>query len=447
MKITFYGACREVTGSNFLIESNGKKILLECGIFQGFRLAEERNYNPFAYNPAHVDMVIIGHAHLDHTGRLPKLIRDGFAGRIYATAPTKELTSLVLEDNLKLMREEARRDKHPTLYDENDIKKTLELFETISYSQTVEISPSIRLTFKNAGHILGSAITTIEAEGKKIAYTSDIGSGNLQLMEAPEVIDQADYVVSESTYGGRTHEDINRRSEKLANIINRTIAQNGILLIPTFAIERTQELLHDIEHFCTLGNCQKPTFFLDSPLAAKVTRVFGKYPEFLAKKILKAHRGNDYLGLEKVHFTTTVSESQAIANWPNPKVIIAGSGMMNGGRILFHAQKYLADSKNTLLLVSYQPRGSLGRRLIEGERNVRIMGKAINVQADIESIRSYSAHADMPHLVDWLSKVKTCRKIFIVHGESDQALNLKKTIDEKLKIETIIPQQGEGYEL
>jgi len=293
MRISFYGAAREVTGSNILVEATGKQILLDCGIFQGNKFAEERNFAPFAYHPKEIDFVIVGHAHLDHTGRLPKLVKDGFKGRIYATAPTKELTRLVLEDSAKLAREEARRNNHPPLFSENDIDNLMELFESISYDESIEISPQVKLTFKNAGHILGSAITILDSGGKRLVYTSDLGNKPSELLEPPELILNASYVICESTYGGRTHEDPSRREQKLAEIINTTVFQNGVLLIPTFAIERTQELLHDIEHFCTINKCEKPTFYLDSPLAQKVTEVFEKYPEYLSGKIRRVHKDED----------------------------------------------------------------------------------------------------------------------------------------------------------
>jgi len=447
MRISFYGACREVTGSNFLLEVAGKKILLDCGIFQGSKFAEERNFELFAYNPREIDFVILGHAHLDHSGRLPKLVKDGFCGRIYATAPTKELTKLVLEDSEKLAQEEAKREHHKPFFSQEDIDRVMELFEAIPYDETIQISEQIKLTLKNAGHILGSALTLIESENKKIVYTSDLGNVPSELLDSPSLITDATYVICEATYGGRIHEDPVRREQKLAEIINLTVAQNGVLMIPTFAIERTQELLHDIEHFCAVGNCEKPTFYLDSPLATKVTKVFEKYPEYLSKTLNKFHENEDFFGLERLIISQTVAQSKAIDEALNPKVIIAGSGMLNGGRIIFHAQKYLGDAKNTLLIVGYQPIGGLGRRLIEGAREVKILGKNISVKAKIESIRSYSAHADLPQLLNWLGNIKGCKNIFLVHGEADQMLILSKTINKNLKIETVIPQYGERYEL
>lgn len=448
MRISFHGACREVTGSNILLEAAGKKILLDCGFFQGAKLAEERNYAPFPYDPKSIDFVIICHAHLDHTGRLPKLVKDGFSGRIYSTAPTKELTRLVLEDSEKLMQEESERDNHPPLYSQKEIEETMQLFETTGYDQTLEIAGTVKLTFRNAGHILGSATVTIDTEGKRLVYTSDLGNTPSELLSPPEIVGQADYVICETTYGGRVHEDITKRHQKLNEIIQKTVAEGGVLMIPTFAIERTQELLHDIEHFCQSNNCAIPTFYLDSPLAQKVTRVFVKYPEYLNKKMEVAHKnGDDIFALNRLKITTTVQESKEINNAPNPKIIIAGSGMLNGGRILFHLQRYIEDSTNTLLFVGYQAVGTLGRRILNGERQIKIFGTKYNVGANIYTIGSYSAHADSVQLAGWLENISGIKKIFLTHGEANQALAFARTISSKLNIETVIPQQGEVYDL
>lgn len=447
MRITFLGAAGEVTGSSILLEVKNKKILLDCGFFQGYKLAEERNYAPFLFDSKSIDFVVICHAHLDHVGRLPKLVREGFGGRIFSTAPTAELTKLVLEDSAKLMMEEAKRENHEPLFKLEHIEGVMQLFETTPYGKELEIFDEIRLTLVNAGHILGSAVAVLSVEGKRLVYTSDLGNSPSELLPGPDEVGNADFVIIETTYGGRIHEDMALRHTKLNQIINTTIARNGVLMIPTFAIERTQELLHDIEHFCAVGNCAIPTFFLDSPLAEKVTKVFEKYPEFLNKKVKTAHKGKSIFGLERVKMTQTVDESKAIDNAPNPKIIIAGSGMINGGRILFHLQKYISDPKNTLLIVGYQAKGTLGRRLLEGEKEIRIFGKKYAVLANILAIGSYSAHADGPGLLSWISKIKGARKLFLVHGETDQSLAFGKMAKEKLAVQSIIPVQGEEFEL
>lgn len=445
MRVTFLGAAGEVTGSNILVEAGGRKILLDCGLFQGSNLADYKNFKPFAFKPMEIDLVVVCHAHLDHTGRLPKLVNEGFGGRIVATAPTKDITALVLEDNAKLMLEEAKRNHHQPLYYKKDIGPVLAMFESFEYSQKVEVFSGVNLTLHNAGHILGSSTVTVEAEGKTLAYTSDLGNRDCELLSDPEVINSADYVICEATYGGRVHEDPTKREAKLSVIINRTIAQNGVLMIPSFAIERAQELLHDIEHFCKSGNCLIPTFYLDSPMADKVTQIFEKYPQFLSPDL--SREDPDVFGLNRVRIAKTSDDSKEIDSSPNPKIIIAGSGMMNGGRILFHLQKYIEDEKNSILIIGYQGEGTLGRRIFDGEGEIKIFGKKYKVGAGVFAIGSYSAHADSIQLIDWLSKIKNVKKLFLVHAESHQAESFKKLVEERLNVLTYIPAMGEAHEL
>lgn len=424
-----------------------KKILLDCGLFQGFRLAEERNYAPFAYDPKSIDLVIIGHAHLDHVGRLPKLVKDGFKGLIYCTKPTKDLLELVLIDSEKLMSEEARKDNHNPLYSEADVSSTMRLFKTISYDEQVELFPGVFVTLKNAGHILGSALTILEAEKTKLVYTSDIGNIPSTLLAPPAGIESADYLITESTYGGRVHEDVNKRLEKLSNILSTTVVTNGVLMIPSFSIERTQELLHDIEHFCTIEGCENPTFYLDSPLASKVTSVFVKYPKFLSKKLKSIHEKGDFFGLERLNITESVEESKAINTAANPKVIIAGSGMMNGGRIIHHLKQHIENKNNTLLIVGYQANGTLGRKIFDGEKEIKLFGKRFKVNAQVKAIGSYSAHADSIQLVRWISKIKNLKKAFLIHGESEQMVSLSKKLKSELQLDSVMAQQNESYDL
>lgn len=447
MRLSFHGACSEVTGSNILVEAGGKKILLDCGLFQGPRLHEEKNFEDFGYKPSDINALVLCHAHLDHIGRTPRLVKEGFRGRIYSTGPTKELAKLVLEDNEKLMREEVEKHGGEILYDLVDLENALALFETLPYGEKIEIIPGISLTLLNAGHILGSCVCIIEAEGIKLAYTSDLGNNPSLLLDAPTPVTSADILICESTYGGRVHEDINIRTQKLSWVLNNTIKDSGVLLIPSFAIERTQELLHDIDHFCSVEGCDMPMFYLDSPLAQRVTSVYGKYPEFLSKNIRSDHLDNDFFGLERVQITQTVDESKAINDAPNPKVIIAGAGMMNGGRILHHARRYLPDVKNTLLIIGYQARGSLGRKILEGAQEVKIHGERIQVNAKVKAIGSYSAHADSPQLESYIGAINGLRRVFFVHGEQDESQAIADKISKEKGLATLIPKLGEVYNL
>lgn len=444
MRVGFFGASREVTGSNILIEVGSKKILLDCGFFQGSKLNEERNFGVFPYDPRLIDIVVICHAHLDHVGRLPKLFKDGFRGVIYSTAPTKELANLVLLDNEKLMREEMRKNGEKPLYSVKEVEGVMGLFGVVSYGHKMEIAPGISIILETAGHILGSAIAIVEAEGKRLVYTSDLGNNPSELLDPPALILRADFLICESTYGGRIHEDIAKRHEKLNAIIDKTILENGVLMIPSFAIERTQELLHDIEHFCQSQNCALPSFYLDSPLAEKVTAVFEKYAEFLSKKV-KWHK--DIFGLDRIIMSKTVEDSKKIDRAPNPKIIIAGSGMLNGGRILYHLQEYIEDPKNSILIIGYQAAGTLGRRLLDGDSGIKIFGKKYMVRANVFAIGSYSAHADKTQILSWIGNIRDIRKVFLVHGESEQSLILSSAIKQKFGYEVFVPQLGEVYEI
>lgn len=447
MILKFYGACREVTGSCVLVETGSAKILLECGFFQGTNLAEEKNKQELPFDPKTIDVLVVCHAHLDHVGRIPKLVRDGFSGKIFSTAPTKELAQLVLEDTYKLMAEEAHRKKSEVIYEREDVIRSMELFECLDYEETIEIAGGAKLTLRNSGHILGSAIALLEAEGKKLVYTSDLGNVPSELLNPPVNVEEADFVISESTYGSRIHEDFSTRQTKLNEILKQTIAQNGVLLIPSFAIERTQELLHDIEHFCTTNECILPSFFLDSPLAEKATEVFKKYPEYLKKSLFIDHEDGDLFGLDRLKVTSSPDESRGIDDADCPKIIIAGSGMMNGGRILFHLQKYVEDANNAILIVGFQAQGTLGRRLLEGDKEVKIFGKNFDVKARVLAIGSYSAHADSQQLINWISQINNLKRVFLVHGEINESEGLAASLKSKISAEINIPELGQEFNL
>lgn len=447
MILKFYGACQEVTGSCVLVETGGAKILLECGFFQGTSLADGKNKQDLPFNPKTIDALVVCHAHLDHVGRIPKLVRDGFTGKIFSTAPTMELARLVLEDTYKLMAEEAHRKKGTVIYEKEDVMRTMELFECLDYEETIEIAGGAKLTLRNSGHILGSAIALLTAEGKKLVYTSDLGNVPSELLNPPVNVEEADFVISESTYGSRVHEDFSTRQTKLNDILKQTITQDGVLLIPSFAIERTQELLHDIEHFCTTDKCLLPSFYLDSPLAEKVTEVFKKYPEYLKKSLFVDHEDGDLFGFDRLNVTSSPAESRKIDDANCPKIIIAGSGMMNGGRILFHLQRYIEDENNAILIIGFQAKGTLGRRLLDGEKEVKIFGKKFDVKARVLAIGSYSAHADSLQLISWISRINNLKKVFLVHGELSESEGLATSLKSRINAEINIPELGQEFNL
>ena len=387
MRISFHGAAGEVTGSNFLVESGDERILIDCGMFQGTRFAEEQNYEPLPYDVRNVTAMILTHAHLDHCGRIPKLWRDGFRGKIYATPPTRDLAALVMSDAAAIMAFEAEEDDHEPLYEQTDVEAVLGLFELVDYHQSTKISKHFSFEFFDAGHILGAASILLEAENKKIVFSGDIGNYPVPIMKQPEVPTAADAVVMESTYGGRYHETPVDRRSKLRMVIRQTLEQKGVLLIPAFALERTQELLYELAGLADDGLLPYVPVFLDSPMAIAATEIYESSIRYfnheaqVAKKI-----GNSLFSFPGLKITESVGQSKAINAVEGSKVIIAGSGMMEGGRIQHHARQYLNESSTTLLFVGYQGEGTLGRALYDGRRKVKILKQWVNVNARVVAI-------------------------------------------------------------
>lgn len=450
MKIIFLGANREVTGSCYFLESDGTKILIDCGLFQGGRFSEEKNYDDFDFNPAKLDYVVLTHAHLDHCGRLPKLISHGFTGKIFATNPTIDLAEIVMKDSAEIIEEEAVLNNHPPLITTTDVLKTLPHFQAIEYRQEVSLGKNINFQLKDAGHILGSAIVEINVNGKTIVFSGDLGNPPVPILRPMENIQGADYLVIESTYGDRVHEDYRTREVLLKKAILEVIAKKGTLLIPAFALERTQEILYELDRLIENKKIPQIPVFLDSPMGIEATRIFKKYPKYYnreAKDLLS--RDNDFFRFPNLTFTGTVSESKKINNVPNPKIIIAGSGMMHGGRILFHAQRCLGNPQNFLLIVGFQVKNSLGRKILEGAKIVNILGQDIEIRAKVKAIGAYSAHADQEQLLSWINEIKKRKpkSIFITHGELNSSISLGEKFKEKFKEKILIPKYKEEIKL
>ncbi len=452
MKLYFYGAAGEVTGANYLIEAGETKVLVDCGLHQGGRMAERENYKPFPYNPKEIDAVLLTHAHIDHTGRLPKLYKEGFRGKIFATHPTLDLARLVLDDSVHLLNDESRKLREAPLFTEEDVINVWKLTHGRKYHEDVEISPSVRVRFNDAGHILGSSIIEVFLEENnhkvKVVFSGDLGNPPTPLLATTEYIDSADYVLVESAYGDRIHEDRGERKERLAAIIENTIKNGGALMIPAFALERTQELLFELNNMAESGRIPKIPIFIDSPLAIKATAVYQKYSDYFnkeAKYLIES--GDDLFNFPGLEFSLTTASSKAINDAPPPKIIVAGSGMSEGGRILHHERRYLPDPKSTLLVIGYQTRGTLGRILLDGAQEVKMFGEQIQVRAQVKAIGGYSAHADQPKLLDWVGHIKISKKVFVVQGETGPAGVLAGKIKNDLGVEAEVPQAGEVYEL
>ena len=447
--ISFLGGTREATGSQFLLETDRAKILIDCGLHQGCHFCEGNNLAPFSYDPAAIDAVVVTHAHLDHSGLLPKLVREGFRGRIFATAPTRDFSEILLEDSAGLIEEEMRgRGKEPP-YGPPDVAPTIARFTPLSYREPQEIAPGVSIELFDAGHVLGSASVVAEVGGKRIVFSGDLGNSPMPLLKDREPPDRADYVLIESTYGDRIHEDRNERRAKLHEMIGTTIKQKGTLLIPAFAFERTQELLAEMNTLVESGRIPRIPVFVDSPLAIKATAIYQRYSSYYNPREQQAIREGDLpFQFPGLRFTKTVEESKEINDVPPPKIIIAGSGMMQGGRVLHHARRYLSDPHSTLLIVGYQAAGSLGRRLLTHARRARIFSETVAVRARVRAIGGYSAHADQEGLLDWLSAIPSRpKKVFPVQGEPAAALALRNEIRDGLGIEAEVPFRGERLAL
>jgi metallo-beta-lactamase family protein len=422
--------------------------MIDCGLHQGSHYAETENFMPFVYDPKEVSAVFITHSHLDHIGRLPSLVKAGFKGIVYSTTATRDFAELMLLDSEHLLSKEAEREGKPPLYNEEDIAQLMKLWKGLNYHQSVDVA-GFKVELYDAGHILGSACIHIEAEGKTIVFSGDLGNTPAVIIKPTEKIPYADYCLIESTYGDRIHENVDGRRQMLYDAMIETVNAGGVLMIPTFAMERTQELLYHMHQLFQEGKLPHVPIFIDSPLAIKLTAVYKKHEDYFNKAtedIVKS--GDDILNFPGLKLTLSTEESKAINNVPAPKIIIAGSGMSNGGRILHHEQRYLPDPKSEIIFVGYQAEGSMGRQLLEGAKEVKIFGETVPVNCKRINIPGYSAHADQPHLLDWLSSMKgSLKKVFVVQGEQASGEILAHKIIDGFGITAEVPHLNESVTL
>ncbi|PIZ92971.1 MAG: MBL fold metallo-hydrolase [Candidatus Magasanikbacteria bacterium CG_4_9_14_0_2_um_filter_41_10] len=449
MKVTFFGAAHEVTGSCHLIETNSEKILFDCGMFQGGQFNEEKNHEDFGFDPASLDAVVVSHAHLDHTGRIPKLVRDGYRGPIYGTDGTLELAALIWKDAYHIMKYNNKKTGEPVLYTEEDVQKAMSQCHAQSYRKSFTIG-SATVVLKDAGHIFGSSFIELTADGKTIGFSGDMGNENVPILQDSESLSPVDLLICESTYGDRVHEDKKMRKDILLDLVKEGVVRGGTIMMPAFSLERTQEILYMLDEMAEEDNTL-PRFpiFLDSPLAIDALPTYTKYTEYYDKEAKEKHmEGNDFFKFKQLTITRTVEESKAINTAPTPKMIIAGSGMMNGGRIMHHAMRYLSDPKSTLIIVGYQAQGTLGRKLYEGAPHVRIFHEDIAVHCTIKAIGALSAHGDQNKMLDWIGSSGTApKKICFVHGEEPAATALAQKTQERYGVETFVPEFGESVEV
>lgn len=449
--LTFCGGALGPTGSNFLFETEEKKALVDCGLFQGEEISDVKNEESFPYEPSEIDTLFVTHTHLDHIGRIPKLVQGGFRGKIWSTPPTRDIAELMFHDSRQVLERQARQRGGEAPYTEDDIRMIMSLWETKRYHEEIPLDPDTRVRFLDAGHILGSAMVEITYNERKILFSGDLGNTPAPLLHDTEVPSDISCLVMESVYGDRNHEDKEERQDIVRRTIKETISRKGTLIIPVFSIERTQDMLFELNHLVENNEIPSVPVFLDSPLAIRVTEVYKRYQDQFndsARDLISS--GDDIFRFPMLRFTEAREDSMAIAEVDGPKIIMAGSGMMNGGRIVHHAKRYLPDHKNTLLLVGYQAVGTLGRRLQEGEKSVYIEDEKIPVRAEVVTIHGYSAHKQSDDLIDLvagMAKSDTLRKVFVVLGEPHASLFLAQKIRDLIGIDASVPRDGESVEL
>lgn len=451
LTLTSLGAAGTVTGSKHLLQSNGTRILIDCGLFQGMKNLRELNWEPLAVEPSSIDAVILTHAHLDHSGYLPRLVRDGFRGRIFSTAATREVAALILKDSGHLNEKDAdflnrigatRHKPALPLYTVRDAERALDAFATIPFGKPMELPGGVVLTFRHAGHILGAATVDLTWAGRRIAFSGDLGRYGDPFMLDPEPIPEADHVVIESTYGNRIHDSIDP-TEVLGAIIDRTTQRGGTIVIPAFAIGRAQALLYYLWKLKQAGRLQSVPIYLDSPMAINASDMLCSY---LDDHRLAASVCRDVCAIAT--YTREVEESKAITVSPFPKVIISASGMATGGRVLHHLKAFAPDRRNTILLSGFQAAGTRGRAMLEGAREVKIHGQWVPVNADVKDLPMLSAHADANELMRWLSGfTRPPQQTFVVHGEPSASEAMRVRIDKDLGWDCVVPRQDQVFTL
>ncbi len=451
-RLTFCSGAATVTGADFLLEgpldASGRpllRILVDCGLVQGEKLASDANWEPFAYDPKEIDYLFITHAHIDHIGRIPKLVYDGFKGRIFATPPTCALARPMLEDTAGILSHNVE-DHLDTIYTPEIVNRALTGWTGIEYEKPFELVPGIKVTMHNAGHILGSAYVEFERGETKIVFSGDLGNSPSPILPDTTPLLGAHYLLTESVYGDRLHEDRDVRRDMLKDIVMENYTKGGTLIIPTFSLERTQEVIFELNELVEGQKIPKMPIYVDSPLAIEITKIYQQYSSYLNKNI-QSHiaRGDDPFMFPGLVETPEAEDSKGILHKPDPKIIIAGSGMSSGGRVVHHEQNYLADPKNTLLLIGYQSVGTMGRRLEDGAKEVTINHTIVPVRASIKKISGYSGHKDSDALVDFVAgSAQTLKKVYTVMGEPKSTLYLAQKIKNELGLLAEAPEAGKS---
>ncbi len=461
VSLTFCGGVSSVTGANFLMKierlqrNTGKEIniLIDCGMEQGSEKAKIYNNSPFIFDPKNIDILLVTHAHMDHIGLIPKLIRHGFKGIIYSTKETKDISVFMLDDALKIISQEAEENKTEALYEADDVKRAFSIWKTIAYHEDFDLGEDISVFLKDSGHILGSAMFEISLnlneEKRKFVFTGDLGNSPSPILKDTEIINDADYVIMESVYGDRNHEDKSQRLEKLKSAIEDIKERNGVLLIPSFSLEKTQEVLYEMNTLFEDDLVEDIPVYLDSPLASKLLPIYKKYIKDYNKKATdRIKKGDDIFNFKNLHIIGSAEESKAIKFSKNPKIIMAGSGMSTGGRIMHHELNYLDDDNTIILFMGFQALGTLGREIRDGSKKVKIYNKNIKVRAEIRDIDGYSGHKDSDNLQEFISHTaETVKKVFVTMGEKKSALFLVQRLRDYQNIDAMHPEQGQTIDI
>lgn len=464
MKLSFHGAAKIVTGSCHHLDTGSQKILMDCGLFQGDDQTESLNLEPFQFDPSQLDYVFLSHAHLDHCGRLPRLVKHGFAGRIITTKATRDLTRLILLDAAKLQKEDFERaisrgvngkelEERKPLYDETDVFHTIGLMDIYNYGDSVKLSDSLEFRLRDAGHILGSAIIELwvkneAGQERKIVFSGDLGHRGQRIVKDPDLISEADYVIVESTYGTRYHRSRDETVLEFLGIIREAEAHKGNVIIPTFAVERAQEIIYELNLFKRNKLVDGLSVYLDSPMAIEATEIFKKYHDEYdedAERILES--GDDPLDFEGLHYVDKSSESRELKG-KTGIVVLAGNGMATGGRVVEHLKINLPRANSHVIFVGFQVPGTTGRKIVDGQTPIRIHGEEVDVQAKIHTLGGFSAHADQRDLRYWLRGFgRQPQKVFMVHGDAETATTFAQNIKDEIGQETYVPSLHEEVQL
>ncbi|MEM4723835.1 MAG: MBL fold metallo-hydrolase [Candidatus Hadarchaeum sp.] len=465
MKITFLGATQTVTGSMHLLEVNGAQILLDCGLFQGRRQESWERNRSLPFDARQLQAMILSHAHIDHSGNIPNLVSSGYRGKIYATAATRDLCNAMLLDSAHLQESDVtyvnkkrRRQGLPAvepIYTVADARASLRHLVSVDYHAPFDVAPGVRATFYDAGHILGAAITVLDVEENgrhyRLCFTGDLGRVGLPILRDPEVVPHVDYLITESTYGDRLHGSPEEARATLCEVIRQTYMRGGKVIIPAFAVGRTQDIVYDLHKLILNGDLPALPVFVDSPLAVNVTKMFRLHREcYDAEMVQYLQQREDPFGFYRLQYTRSVEESKALNHFPDPCVIISASGMCEGGRILHHLKNNISEPRNTILFVGFQAENTLGRKLVEGWKTVPIFGEPYEVRAEVQMIDGYSAHADREELLAYIAGVKangTLQRVFCVHGDALSCQALAQGIRDLGVVDVLVPERMQEVEL